>query len=249
MVTAPHSLDTSASSAHDVFTPVQSLAPERVDERDEQGRLVGRHWLRQGVLHGRMERFWPNGKAQLSANYDCGQLDGLLYMFDEHGEPLQIAAYVQGRQHGITRVFVQGRCVSEQTFVDGVAHGPALTSNAAGQPSAKMRFVKGQIDGPATFLHEGKVVRKAVYLAGLLEGEVSDFDRDGGLIQVASYRANVLEGPLRRYWPGGALMEEVVYAQGVPVGPPLRLDAKGRQMDNDKAQPGLLARLEKLVRG
>jgi hypothetical protein len=44
-------------------------------------------------------------------------------------------------------------------------------------------------------------------------------------------------------------MEEVVYAQGVPVGPPLRLDAKGRQMDNDKAQPGLLARLEKLVRG
>ena len=44
-------------------------------------------------------------------------------------------------------------------------------------------------------------------------------------------------------------MEEVVYAQGVTVGPPLRLDTKGRQMDNDKAQPGLLARLEKLVRG
>jgi antitoxin component YwqK of YwqJK toxin-antitoxin module len=54
------------------------------------------------------------------------------------------------------------------------------------------------------------VVRQAVYQAGLLEGEVSDFDRDGGLIQVATYQANVLEGPLRRYWPGGALMEEVV---------------------------------------
>lgn len=249
MSTALHAHDTSASSEQDGFTPVQSLTPERVDERDEQGRLVGRHWLRQGVLHGRMERYWPNGKTQLSANYDCGQLDGLLYMFDEQGEPLQVAAYVQGRQHGITRVFVQGRCVSEQTFVDGLAHGPALVSNGAGQPSAKMRFVKGQIDGPVTFLHEGKVVRKAIYQAGLLEGEVSDFDRDGGLIQVANYRANVLEGPLRRYWPGGGLMEEVVYTQGVPVGPPLRLDAKGRQMDNDKAQPGLLARLEKLVRG
>jgi hypothetical protein len=44
-------------------------------------------------------------------------------------------------------------------------------------------------------------------------------------------------------------MEEVTYTKGVPVGPPLRLDAEGRQIDNDEAQPGLLARLEKLVRG
>ena len=44
-------------------------------------------------------------------------------------------------------------------------------------------------------------------------------------------------------------MEEVVYSKGVPVGPPMRLDIKGRQLDNDQAQPGLLARLEKLVRG
>jgi len=234
---------------HDGFTPVQSLAPERLDERDDKGRLVGRTWLRQGVLHGRMERFWPNGQTQLSANYDAGQLDGLMYQFDDQGEPLQVAAYVQGRQHGLTRVFVQGRCVSEQTFVDGVVHGPAVTYGSAGQPSTKMRFVKGQIDGPASFFHEGRVVRQANYQAGLLEGEVSDFDRDGGLIQVAQYRANVLEGPLRRYWPGGALMEEVTYTKGVPVGPPLRLDAEGRQIDNDEAQPGLLARLEKLVRG
>lgn len=231
------------------FTPVQSLAPERLDERDEKGRLVGRTWLRQGVLHGRMERFWPNGHAQLSANYDGGQLDGLMHQFDEQGEPLQVAAYVQGRQHGLTRVFVQGRCVSEQTFVEGMVHGPAVTYGSSGQPSTKMRFVKGQIEGPASFFHDGRVVRQANYQSGLLEGEVSDFDRDGGLIQVAQYRANVLEGPLRRYWPGGALMEEVIYAKGVPVGPPLRLDAKGRQLDNEAAQPGLLARLEKLVRG
>jgi antitoxin component YwqK of YwqJK toxin-antitoxin module len=146
-------------------------------------------------------------------------------------------------------VFVQGRCVSEQNFVDGTPHGPAVTYHSDGQPSAKMHFVKGQIEGSTRFFHEGRVVRKAVYLEGLLEGEVSDFDRDGSLIQVATYRANVLEGPMRRYWPGGALMEEVVYKQGVPVGLPLRFDNKGHQLDNDKAQPGLLARLEKLVRG
>ena len=250
MVTSPTPHDESMTgSDDDGFTPVEDLGPHRVDEHDADGRLMGRSWLKQGLLHGRMERLWPNGKMQLSANYDHGQLDGLLYQFNEQGAPVQVAAYVQGRQHGLTRIFAQGRCVSEQNFEDGVAHGPAITHNDAGQPSAKLRFVQGQVDGPATFFHEGRVARQATYQAGLLEGEVSDFDRDGGLIQVATYQANVLNGPLRRYWPGGALMEEVIYNQGVPVGPPLRLDAEGRKLDNDEAKPGLLARLEKLMKG
>ena len=106
-------------SQNDGFTPLQSMAPERLDERDENGCLISRTWLSQGILQGRMERFWPSGEPQLSANYDSGQLDGLLCQFDEQGQPLQVAAYVQGRQHGLSRVFVQGRCVSEQNYVDG----------------------------------------------------------------------------------------------------------------------------------
>ena len=78
---------------------------------------------------------------------------------------------------------------------------------------------------------------------------MSDYDRDGGLIQVATYQANVLQGLLRRFWPDGALMEELTYEQGVPVGLPVRLDAKGRQLGEEEARPGLLARLEKLVKG
>lgn len=245
--TTPH--DEAITESDEGFTPVEDLGPHRVDEHDDEGRLVGRCWLKQGLLHGRMERLWPNGKMQLSANYTDGQLDGLLYQFNEQGVPVQVAAYVQGRQHGMTRIFAHGRCVSEQSFADGVAHGPAISHNEAGLPSAKLRFVKGEVDGPATFFNEGRVVRQATYQAGLLEGEVSDFDRDGGLIQVATYEANVLNGPLRRYWPGGALMEEVIYSQGVPSGPPLRLDAEGHQLDNDEAKPGLLARLEKLMKG
>ena len=248
MATTPTLLDAPRLEAEG-YTPVEDLSPHRLDERDDQGRLNGRSWMRRGLLHGRMERFWPNGKTQLRANYDNGQLDGLLYQYDDKGGLVQVAAYVQGRQHGLTRLFSQGRCVSEQSFVDGVAHGPAVTHNDAGLPSARMRFIKGQIDGPATFFHEGRVVRQATYQGGLIEGEVSDFDRDGGLIQVASYRANVLNGPLRRYWPGGELMEELTYSQGAPVGPPRRFDGKGRQLNNDEAKPGLLARLEKLMRG
>ena len=50
MTTAP--LPPPNASVEPGFTPVQNLGAERVDERDEQGRLLGRHWLRQGLLHG-----------------------------------------------------------------------------------------------------------------------------------------------------------------------------------------------------
>ena len=234
----------------DVTLPLEDQnALELVEERDAEGRLLGRCWLRDGILHGLMARFWPDGKPQLRANYDAGKMDGMLYVFNEDGSPAQLAAYVQGQQHGLTRVYSKGHCISEQAFVNGLAHGPSTARNEAGQPSVKMQFRKGQIEGPATFFHEGKVVRESHYLGGLLEGEVSDYDRDGGLVQVASYKANVLNGPLRRYWPGGALMEEVIYREGAPVAPPVRLDVKGRQLANDDAKPGLLARLEKLVKG
>jgi antitoxin component YwqK of YwqJK toxin-antitoxin module len=234
----------------DLALPLENKsALDLVEERDSQDILILRCWLRDGVLHGLMERFWPDGKPQLRVNYDAGKMDGMLYVFDEDGSPAQLAAYVQGRQQGLTRVYSKGQCISEQSFVNGLAHGPSIARNEAGQPSVKMQFRKGQIEGPATFFHEGKVVRESHYLGGLLEGEASDFDRDGGLVQVATYRANVLNGTLRRYWPGGALMEEVIYHEGAPVAPPLRLDAKGRQLDNDEAKLGLLARLEKLVKG
>lgn len=234
---------------HGAYPVLTDISPQLVEEHDADNRLVGRSWLREGVLHGMMERFWSNGVQQLCANYDNGLLDGLLLQFDEDGSPAQLAAYVQGRQHGLMRVFTKGRCLSEQNFENGQAHGPAVMFNEAGHATARLRYQHGQLDGPATFLHENKVVRRATYQADMLEGEVSDFDRDGGLIQVATYCVNVLHGPLRRYWPDGALMEEITYRQGVPAGPPMRFDAKGRQLDNDEATPGLLARLEKLVKG
>lgn len=238
------------AAGSNVALPLENKsALDLVEDRDTEGRLIGRCWLRDGVLQGLMERFWPDGKPQLRVNYDAGKMDGMLYVFDEDGSLAQLAAYVKGRQHGLTRVYSKGKCISEQVFDNGAAHGPSIARNEAGQPSVKMQFRRGQVDGPATFFHEGKVVRESNYLGGLLEGEVSDFDRDGGLVQVATYKANVLNGVLSRYWPGGALMEEIMYRDGAPLGQPVRLDAKGRQLDNDEAKPGLLARLEKLVKG
>jgi antitoxin component YwqK of YwqJK toxin-antitoxin module len=92
-------------------------------------------------------------------------------------------------------------------------------------------------------------IRRSVYRKGLLHGLSTDFDTQGGVVQECHYEANVLQGTLRRFWPGGELMEEVVYRDAKPVAPPKRYDVKGRETDPVGATPGLLDRLQHLVRG
>jgi antitoxin component YwqK of YwqJK toxin-antitoxin module len=119
----------------------------------------------------------------------------------------------------------------------------------AGQVSAQLRMRAGQIDGVATFFHEGRVVRRSQYRQGLLDGESTDYDGAGTVVQVMSYRANLLHGPVRRFWPDGRMMEEQSYQKGKPLAPPERFDAEGRRLAPGAATPSLLVRLESLFKG
>jgi antitoxin component YwqK of YwqJK toxin-antitoxin module len=220
-----------------------------LEEHDETHRLQSRTELLNGQLHGRMQRFWPTGYRQMEATYRTGTLDGLLTLYDEAGRLVQTAQYQAGRQHGLTRVFSQGRCVAEQSYHQGLPHGDHLVNDEAGTPAARLQFCKGQLDGLALFYLHGHLVRKATYSQGLLEGESTDYDGEGAIVQVVSHQANVLHGASRRYWPDSTLMEEVIYHQGKPLAPPVRFDQKGRAIRPQEMTASVLERLEKLLRG
>jgi antitoxin component YwqK of YwqJK toxin-antitoxin module len=112
-----------------------------------------------------------------------------------------------------------------------------------------MPYVNGELEGLVQFYNENVEIRRSTYLKGLLHGKSTDFDAQGGVVQECHYEANVLQGPLRRFWPDGELMELVVYRDAKPVGAPKRHDAKGRETEPVGATPGLLDRLQHLVRG
>jgi antitoxin component YwqK of YwqJK toxin-antitoxin module len=99
------------------------------------------------------------------------------------------------------------------------------------------------------FFSEDVEIRRSTYRNGMLHGKSTDFDSKGGIVQECHYEANVLQGPLRRFWPGGELMEELVYRDAKPIAPAKRYDVKGREIDPLGASPGLLERLQHLVRG
>ncbi|MBV5297038.1 MAG: toxin-antitoxin system YwqK family antitoxin [Rhodoferax sp.] len=206
---------------------------------DDGGNLLCRTSYVNGLRDGSME-----------ATYQAGKLQGALRLYDAKGGVLQVREHVNDLPHGITRTnYPSGKPLLEQQFVQGVAQGESVAYAESGEPIARMQYVAGQLEGESIYLTEGRVVRRARYRAGLLDGEVVDYGANGAPTQTAQYRANLLNGVLRRFWPNGQVLEEIEYRKGKPVGVARRFDQNGMELVVSQQQPGFMKSLEKLVRG
>ena len=233
-----------ATTANDAL-PVAAV----LEQHGDDGALQSRTETLDGVPHGQMTRFGPGGKPAMQAAYQAGVLHGVLRAWDDEGRLVREALYSKGLQHGPARVYEGGTLLSEQMFVGGVLHGDTTTYAPSGDPTCRMRFQQGEIEGETLFFADGDVIRRVPYRKGLIEGEAIDYDREGAKVQTAHYKANLLDGWLRRYWPNGQVMEELKYRQGKPLGKPRRFSLKGSEIDDEAARMSLMQRLEKLVRG
>jgi antitoxin component YwqK of YwqJK toxin-antitoxin module len=220
-----------------------------IEEHDDKGRLLLRCVMAGDLLHGPLEEFGPSGLPAMTAHFEHGKLHGAMAVYGPDGVLLQRSVYRNGIADGLMETFVNGRRVAAQCMADGVANGPSLSFDEAGQMTAQLPLADGKLEGPAMFYHEGRHVRSAHYRDGLLDGESVDHDAQGDVVQRCSYRANLLHGPVRRYWPGGALMEEVMYSDGKPQGEPARFNQRGKRLGNAAAAPALLERVKQLRRG
>ncbi|MFM2065541.1 MAG: hypothetical protein RLZZ584_450 [Pseudomonadota bacterium] len=226
-----------------------AAGPQVLEEHDDAGRLSSRTELLDGRPHGLMQQFGPDGRPRLTARYEHGLLHGQLSLFDDAGQPTQVAEYRQGRQHGLTRVFSAGLCIAEQTYAHGLLHGSTVARDGQGHTVLQQSYRRGQPDGQAQFFRDARLVRTAHYRGGLLDGDCVDYDASGAVLQCVPHQANQPHGRARRYWPDGTLMEEIEYQHGKPAAAPARYDRKGHALVGAEATPGLLARIEQLLRG
>lgn len=218
------------------------------EQLGEAGVVTHRVTTLDGVPHGEMSAFGPDGAQLMQARYDGGVLDGVLKVHDEQGDLVQEASFVKGVRQGITRVYTQGRLLAVQHFAAGVLHGETLSYAESGDLASRQTFFQGRLEGEASFMNEGALVRRARFRKGKLEGETTTYDRDGALVQRETYKENLLEGPLTRYWPNGQVMERILYRAGKPVEKPRRFDGKGVEL-REQPKATLMQRLEQLVRG
>jgi antitoxin component YwqK of YwqJK toxin-antitoxin module len=232
----------SAASAPDARASV-------VDERDASGATVSRTSLLNGVPHGETVRYGPHGLPLLEANFEHGALCGPMRVFDVHGALVQESHYMDGKLHGVTTMYQDGRIASRQHHMLGVLHGESVCYAPSGLLTSRTTYEAGRLEREALFMHDGVIVRRARYSHDVLEGETRDYASDGMLVQSSPYRANLLHGTVRRFGPDGQLMQERRYLHGKPQGEWRSVDAAAPHDATANAAPRLVKHLEKWVRG
>ena len=144
-------------------------------------------------------------KAEIPRNKD-GEIEGAVKRYFRSGDLKSTTHYVNGKKHGIYKLYSPHYKRSEYLF--NVIHDKVPT---------KSKKWKLSLDS------------KVNYINGLKEGDELWYDRDGKIHTVIPYKHSYKEGYVKFYTNGKEdVKERLLYRHGV--------DVKQNQLDNTKSQ-------------
>lgn len=103
---------------------------------------------------------------------------------------------VDGRLHGTSTMFSEGRVIAEICYAQGLRHGEMRSYGDSGQLSSVVQHAADLVQGEACYYHpNGALARRANYQGGRLHGEVCDYAPDGELVSRTLYIDGKLQPP------------------------------------------------------
>lgn len=179
--------------------------------------------------HGDVCEYDPDGHLALRAQFVNGVLEGTLLRYAGAEGLVQRSGYRAGVLDGVTEAYADGRLQASTSYRAGLRDGPMLVYDIGGQMQSEVQFVRGRMHGAAVFFHPGgkTVARRAQYAAGLLQGEVLDYNEQGQLMVLSNYRIGQLNGERVRYHPNGKIGEVAQFRDDQLQGEPRKYDQQG----------------------
>lgn len=116
--------------------------------------------------------------------------DGNYKRFDERGNLLEECIYVNGKIHGIRKLYLDGRLISTETREQDAYHGPFMA-----------------------FHNNGMKQLEAEYIHDEMTGLVNVYYPNGSLKESVTFEKNVEMGPFKEYYENGKLKAEGEYNQ------------------------------------
>ncbi len=106
------------------------------------------------------------------------------------------------------------------TTVAGRKEGEFLEYDAEGMLLKRCYFRGGVLHGPYVVYHGDGLTPmvECMYVEGVKEGKLREYDEDGGLISEETYVNDMKEGIVRTFFDGGALMEMYACVGGLKHG-------------------------------
>lgn len=121
---------------------------------DFEGNLLMREDYQKGVLHGKVIKYFPNGKIAEVKNFKNGVQVGAWEQYYESGKPM-----------------------AKGTYVNGALHGEATYYFSTGKPRLKGSYSKGRMHGTwYHFTQDLKVEKKEVWEYGFLKQDREESD-------------------------------------------------------------------------
>ncbi len=180
---------------HKVFYP--SEQQKEGEKEDQEHLLVITHYNDEGQIDGERKFFYPSGAIKELASFSGGVLNGLQSNWDEKGNVVKEARYLNGN--------LEGR------YLEKDADGRTIVYH----------YENNRKNGPhiiyyAEHLTEGKQVKslEANFVNGRFEGKLLEYDLQGVQRAYTNYEAGVKNGAAVLYYPNGKPNSKFNFKQG-----------------------------------
>jgi antitoxin component YwqK of YwqJK toxin-antitoxin module len=115
-------------------TPIVLPSNETADIKTyfPNGNLALSYSLKNGLIHGKYERFYENGKPHESTNYVNGNFEGDYKLYAPSGTILTAETYYYDERQGTGFYYNEtGKLIKEINYLLGVKHGVSKTYDPA----------------------------------------------------------------------------------------------------------------------
>ncbi len=164
-----------------------------------------------GEMDGEQKMFYPNGNLQSIMTYKDGLLHGKKALFNQEGDVLEEGYYEQGKLHGVLRQMDQKGREVVCTYVKNRKEGPYEVYYPLHPKYGKVKafeavYVNGLIEGEVLEYSEaGNKIAVSHFVNGKKEGEATLYNEKGQLLAKMNFTNDKQNGETIQYYPEGSV--------------------------------------------
>jgi uncharacterized protein len=118
-----------------------------------------------GILNGKLIRYYPNGKVDEESDYKYDKLNGTLQHYNIEGKVIYKATYLNDELHGVATSYYDNGTIREETeYKNGRREGKWITYHPNGKKEREMKLKDDELDGISmNYDDAGEIVVKRYY--------------------------------------------------------------------------------------
>jgi antitoxin component YwqK of YwqJK toxin-antitoxin module len=193
---------------------------------DENNKSTLSHKLNyiDGKMHLEQMSFYPNGQKKAVINYEYGVLNGPKQLFDENGKILEEAYYIQDNLDGRYQTVKPNGMLAVYHYKNNLLNGLHQLFYPKNEQektvkSLEANYKNGLIDGELSeYNKEGHKIHRTLYKNGVKDGISVAYFEDGKTHITMTYKNNLLNGTVTEYFPNGKIKRTTPYLDGLKEG-------------------------------